>query len=127
MAEREKLDELDMRNALSGYLTEDDLAQIEDDGDMTTGEIYLLGTAFAQLGNRLIAAARETLVNRYRGVKGIEMEGRLAVTYIPAREQKRVDSKAVRTELSPEEHPYFYTISRQKETVKVTITNTTHK
>ena len=113
----------DLLNVLSGFITQGDVEMLE--GDIELSEQVLLGTAFKQLGDDLLAQARKSAMVRYGGTRGQHLEGRVMFQYKGGGESEVIDTKLVREFYSPESHSGLYKTKQTKETIMFTITEPT--
>lgn len=89
--------------------------------DRTMEEAYLIGAALSQLGGEILAAAKEHVLDTYRGVRGKQLDGRLVIEWRQGGSQLRVDSAVVRKLHPREEYPHYWKEVHTREGVSIAI------
>ena len=114
-----KMHKIEIMEILDGMIRSDLIEGLE--SGTSIERKALIGAALSQLGSEITADAKTDAMHSYRGIKGKQHEGRIAVEYVPAKKPTNVDQTKVK-ELYPEKtHPELYKLGNNKEHIKFTI------
>ena len=114
-----KMHKIELMEILRGLISGEVFEDLGDERD--TEQLYLIGSAFEQVGSEIKSAAKEQLMTAYRGIRGEQIDGRLIIKYTADSTQTRINSAAVRSAYPKTEHPQFYSESQTRESLTIKI------